>query len=291
MAMSAAEAYVVRIDAVQAQQLRLYGEPPPQRDRWGGRVAQRFREDPHRELSTNLSAIAAYVQTEDVVIDIGGGAGRVSLPLALSCREVINVDPSPGMAAEFEACAAEAGITNSRCIQSDWLAADGVQGDVSVVANVTYFVRDIVLFIQKLEAASRRRVLITVWSVPPPNRTPAPFRLVFEEDLEPAPGHWELLPVLWDMGILPDLRVLTGSFSPPEDRLPQTREEAVEQTLQRVAPPWALERRGPEFPQRARGLLDAHLEDFMVHTADGFSYLQDRDARELLITWETDRKR
>ncbi len=38
-----------------------------------------------------MEAITSYVQPEDTVIDVGGGAGRVSLPLALCCQEVINV--------------------------------------------------------------------------------------------------------------------------------------------------------------------------------------------------------
>ena len=73
--------------------------------------------------------------------------------MALRCREVINVDSSAGMGEEFRECAAEAGITIARLIQSDWLEVEGVQGDVIVTANVTYFVRDIVRFISKLEEA------------------------------------------------------------------------------------------------------------------------------------------
>jgi SAM-dependent methyltransferase len=41
-----------------------------------------------------------------VVVDVGGGAGRYSLPLASRCREVVNVDPSAAMGAAFAANAA-----------------------------------------------------------------------------------------------------------------------------------------------------------------------------------------
>jgi ubiquinone/menaquinone biosynthesis C-methylase UbiE len=61
------------------------------------RAAARFRADPRRELSADAAAIAAYVQPGDVFMDVGGGAGRYSLPIALKCRESICVDPSPGM--------------------------------------------------------------------------------------------------------------------------------------------------------------------------------------------------
>lgn len=140
--------------------------------------------------------------------DVSGGAGRIALPLALRCRQVINVEPSPGMRAEFEALVAEAGLKNARLVPADWLAAKGIQGDMAITASVTYFVRDIVPFIQKLQAAARCRVMVTVWSVPNPNQDAKLFRLVYDDEQEALPGHRELLPVLWEMGILPDLRVL-----------------------------------------------------------------------------------
>ena len=89
---------------------------------------------------------------------MGGGAGRVALPLALRCREVITVDASPGMGAEFTAAASEAGISNARFVHTNWLEAESFQGDVALTANVTYFVREIVPFIEKLARAARRPV-------------------------------------------------------------------------------------------------------------------------------------
>ena len=86
--------------------------------------------------------------------------------------------------------------------------ATGLTGDVVLTCDVTYFVRDIVPFIEKMNGAARRRVIVLVWSEPPPNRGADLFRRVYGEPLAPMPGHRELLPVLWDMGILPDVHVL-----------------------------------------------------------------------------------
>ena len=174
--MTAAEIYAARIDAVRAQRARLHGAPPPD-DPWEGPVARRFRYNPHRTLDANLVVLASYTRPQDVLLDVGGGAGRVSLPLALRCREVITVDASPGMGVEFTA-AAEAGIPNARFIHANWLEAEGVQGDVACTANVTYFVREIGRFIKKLATAAHRRVLITVWSVANPNQSAPLFHLV-----------------------------------------------------------------------------------------------------------------
>ena len=92
------------------------GEEPT--DRWKA-GAPRYREDPFREHDT-LHALLAYIQPADTVLDVGGGAGRY-LPIALHCREYVNVEPSPGMGAQFELSVREAGIENARWLQSDWL--------------------------------------------------------------------------------------------------------------------------------------------------------------------------
>ena len=95
---------------------------------------------------------------------------------------------------------------------------------------MTYFVREIVPFIEKLASAARRRVMITVWSVANPNQSAALFHLVYGEEQEAVPGYRELLPVLWDLGILPDVHVLPGVPMVPGGnmgaRLPQTQEDA-----------------------------------------------------------------
>jgi hypothetical protein len=192
------------------------------------------------------------------------------------------------MRAEFEELVAEAGITNAHLVLSDWLAAEGIRGDVAITANVTYFVRDIVPFIQKMEGAARRRVMITVWSVPPPNQNTTLFHLVYREAQEGLPGHRELLPVLWDMGILPDVLVLPGASlglgGPLATGLPQTLEEAVQQALQGQ---WL----SLEDEEHGRKVIEAHFKELFAQTPEGFRPLWRQDTRELLITWETAQRR
>ena len=248
-------------------------------DPWRGSTARRFRFDPHRTLEPNLEVIAAYVQPNDVVVDVGGGAGRVSLPLALRCREAVVVDPSPGMGEEFDASRVEAGISNASRVQSDWLDAEGVTGDVVFSADVAYFVRDIVSFVEKLEAAARRRVMITLWSVSPPNSFGPLFRLVYGEEQAPVPGFQQLMAVLWEMGILPDLRMLP---EPPwwEGDVLSTREEALQAAVEGS---WLRE----EDRGMAREVFDKNFDQLFSSGVDGFRPLWREPSRELLITWET----
>jgi 2-polyprenyl-3-methyl-5-hydroxy-6-metoxy-1,4-benzoquinol methylase len=284
--MTAAEVYAALVDAANAQRLRLHGEEVPGA-RWDRETARRFSFDPYRSLDANLEVIASYVEPQDVLIDVGGGAGRICLPMALRCREGIVVDVSQAMHEAFQACAAAAGITNVRFVRADWLSAGEMHGDIAVAASVTYFVRDIVAFIRKMEAAVRRRVLITVRSVPGPTLRAPLFRLVYGEEQLPSPGYRELLAVVWEMGILPDVRVLPGrrhgAGCSVDAGLPQTRDQAIEMALQGN---WLC----PADRERARGVIEAQYDQLFSETPEGFRPLWQPATRELLITWDKDQK-
>jgi hypothetical protein len=154
----AAERYAARVDAVLAQRTRLRGPQPPG-DSYSGTPADSplLKSDPRRTLDANLEIIASYTEPNDFVVDAGGGGGRVSLPLALRCREVVNVEPSAAMGAGFAFNAAQAGIANARIIEGDWLATDPPSGTVALANHVTYLTHDIVPFVERLERWSSTR--------------------------------------------------------------------------------------------------------------------------------------
>src|SRR5215208_1281219 len=272
LAVDAAAAYVARIDAVEEYRRRV-GVVRREGDSWT-RHAGRFVMDPRRPLDANLAVLAEYIRPDDVVVDVGGGAGRIGLPMALRCREVINVEPSPSMCAAFERTAGEAGIANARCVQAAW-PVEGVEGDVTLVFNVTYFVREIVPFGEALVRASRRRVIIGVWSVPPPAQDQPLFELILGEPRPAEPSYRELLAVLWEMGIEPDVRVLPDTFRQGGGP-PQTREETVARALSRL----------DMDDEATRGKLEENFHRLFERSAEGFAPLWRPDAREMLITWE-----
>lgn len=274
--MDSATAYAARVDACTAQNARI---ATPSGDRWASR-ASLFRVDPRRTLEANTAAVAALVDPGDILLDIGGGAGRVSLPIALHCREVVNIEPSAGMRDQFDAAAAEAAITNARCLAEGWpSAAATASGDVALVANVTYFVRDIVPFLEALVRATRKRVIISVWSVPPPNHAATLFALLHGEPQERVPTHRELLPVLWDLGILPDVRLLPDPFRGSRQR-PPTRDEAIALAL-------ALQSANAEAVPGAPARIEANFDALFSASPEGFIPRWIPNVREMLITWVT----
>jgi len=275
------------VDAVLAQRTRLRGPQPPG-DLFAALPADHplLKADPRRPLDPNLEIIASYITPDDVVIDVGGGAGRISLPLALRCREVINAEPSVAMGAGFTANATQAGITNARIIPGDWLTVDPPVGTVALVNHVTYFTREIVPFIKKLERAGRRRVLITVNSPPPPSWHRVLYHLVHGETEEVVPGHGELVNVLWELDILPDIRVLPLHTARPIIPAP-TREAAIAGEMARFGgDQWALWPLDSALEQRLRGLLEARFDELFAAGPEGFSPRWITPGREILITWQ-----
>jgi SAM-dependent methyltransferase len=283
---SAADHYAARVDAVLAQRTRLRGPPPPG-DKRAGCPADHplVKADPLRPLGPNLAVIASYIEADDVVIDVGGGAGRMSLPLALRCREVINVEPSPTMAAGFRTNAAGAGITNTRIIEGEWPAVDASAGSVALVNHVTYMTREIVPFIEKLEQAGRRRVLITVNSEPGPSIQRVLYQLVHGEAEEVVPGHVELINAIWELGILPDVRVLpqpTVPFTPAP-----SRDAAIAGAIARFpGEQWGWWDLGSDLKARLRSVLDARFDELFAASAEGFVPRYVAPGREILITWQ-----
>jgi hypothetical protein len=285
-ARTAADHYAARVGAVLAQRTRLRGPQPPG-DLFAGLAADHplLKSDPRRPLDPNLEILASYIAPDDVIIDVGGGAGRVSLPLALRCREVINVESSVAMGTGFTANATQAGITNTRVLIGDWLTVDTPVGTVALVNHVTYLTRDIVPFIEKLERVGRRRILITVNSPPSPSWHRVLYHLVHGEPEEVVPGHVELMNVLWERGILPDVRVLPLSL-PSAFSVPAPTREAAIAAVARATDQWTFWPWGAELEQRLRRLVETRFEELYAAVPDGFLPRWLTLGHEILITWE-----
>lgn len=283
---NAADRYAARVDAVLTQRTRLRGRQPPG-DLFAGLPSDHplMKADPRRPLDPNLEIIASYIQPDDVIIDVGGGAGRISLPLALRGREVINVEPSVAMGAGFRANADQAGISSARLVEGDWLTVDPPAGTVALVNHVTYLTREIVPFIERLERSGSQRVIITVNSPPPPSWHRVLFHLVHGEAEEIVPGHVELVGVLWELGILPDVRVLPHAARPI---IPApTREAAI---AARVAgfggDQWTFWPLEPDLERRLRSVLEMRFDELFAASPEGFVPRFITPGREILITWE-----
>ena len=101
-----------------------------------------------------------------------------------------------------------------------------------------------------------------------------------------VPGHVELANVLWEQGVLPDIRVLPLPAGRPVIPAP-TREAAI---AARVAgfggDQWALWPLGSDLERRLRSVLEARFDELFVSGPEGFVPGFITPGREVLITWQ-----
>jgi len=207
MAKSAGTAWKSRIEAHDEQSLRARGDQSEPADFWST-LASGFRADPRRSDDPVVNLLAHWVTQETTVLDVGGGAGRYALPLALRCKHVTVVEPSPSMVAQLREGAKEAGIENISTIEAGWEDARVELVDLVLCANVVYGVKDIAPFLAKLKQNARERVVIVAWMDAPPSIFSPLWKAVHGEERIELPALPELLPVLWEMGIFPNVEML-----------------------------------------------------------------------------------
>ncbi len=109
----------VRANRDQAERVREGPEPAD----FYGPVTSLFRADPRRTDDPVLAALLAHARPAETWLDVGAGAGRYALGVALHVGRVIALDPSPGMLAALRELAAEFGIPNVEPIEARWPSA------------------------------------------------------------------------------------------------------------------------------------------------------------------------
>lgn len=157
-AAAAADAWAARVRAHHEQSARV--RETPEGGDFYAPVSRLFIADPRRADDEVLERLLRLARPTDTWLDIGAGAGRYALPLALRVHEVIALDPSPGMLAALREQAAEHGIGNVRAVEGRWPVdpADGPPptADVALIANLGYDVEAIGPFLHAMEAAAGR---------------------------------------------------------------------------------------------------------------------------------------
>jgi SAM-dependent methyltransferase len=198
-------------------QLAAIGGPPE--DWWSGRAASFARDvgDPLGVVPFGLAAIRDRLGRADSLIDIGGGAGRYSLPLARTLAHVTIVEPSPAMAAFAEAGRVELGLDNVRVLEREWPPArhwrDLEVASAVLIANVLGPDPDLARWIDSATRHARDWLFIEQGTVGEFGVTREVIEAVHGEPRVRSPNVADLLPALHELGVYPDVRMGTRRFA------------------------------------------------------------------------------
>jgi len=211
------------IDAEQAQADRRRGSPRPA-DGWTTH-AQAFRADPRRVDDPLVNRLSQEVAPHQSLIDVGAGGGRLALPLALRCRRVIAVEPSPSMVAVLREQLSNFDIANVTVAASRWEDAEVEPADLVLCVHMLYTIRDIAPFVRKLEAHARERVLVVLFRDAPQARLDLLWERLHGEPRQSLPSLAEFQAVLRELGIEARTEALPPQpprgFDSPADALRQ----------------------------------------------------------------------
>lgn len=233
-----------------AQSERARAEAPPD-DHWQP-FAESFKADPHRSDDPLLNQLLPALSPDDTLLDVGGGGGRLALPMALKCRHVVAVEPSSSMGSVFLQQAAEFGIDNVSLVQARWEEAEVDPEDVVLCAHVLYVVRDIAHFVRKLENHARRLVMVVLFRTPPQSQLRHLWQQVYGEPRLQLPGLGEFEEVLRELDIDAQVETLPSQPQRGFESLQQAREQLGQRLF--LAP-------GSQKSQQLENVLPDALEE------------------------------
>ena len=228
--------------------------------------------DPFRTDDPVLNHLLADLGEEASVLDVGGGAGRYALPLATRTKHVTVVEPSEDSVEMLKTRAAEASITNITAVNERWEDAVAPSAELVLCSLVLHHVADAAPFVAKMQEHAKERVVL-VEMMETPGAVEIPFyERVYGSAPMPLPGLPDVLDVLWDLHIFPDVAMLE-----PEAPVVEAESGAAIEHLRRRL---SVEE-GTEADERLRVAAAELLEE----TAEGIVVRGVGPRRQAIVTW------
>jgi len=257
----------VRADRKQVERAREVEDPAD----FYAPVTGRFRMDPRRTDDATVNALLALAEPSDVWLDVGSGAGRYALPLALAVRELVAIDPSPAMLAALTEDAAAAGIGNVHTVEARWpMHSDPPTGDIALMAHVGYDIEAIGPFLDALEAAAARRCVAVLGESAMTTVATLFWKEIHDEPRVRLPALPELLDLLAARGRSPQVRYV--------ERVPPTfasLDEAIEMARRQL---WLRRSSSKDFKMR-------HLVADTVTESDGHFAFEWSPSKIGIVSW------
>jgi CTP:molybdopterin cytidylyltransferase MocA/SAM-dependent methyltransferase len=193
-----------------AEQVDRFREVPDGADFYAP-VTGLFRADPRRTDEPVLDALLRLVEPGETWLDIGAGAGRYALPIALALASsggrVIALDASPGMLDALLEIQSEHGVADVEVVETRWPPPDPdlarFAADVALIAHVGYDIEAIGPFVDAMETVARRMCVAVLMERQPASIADPCWPPVHGEARVPLPALPEFVELLRARGRSP----------------------------------------------------------------------------------------
>lgn len=174
---------------------------PARARRFAAGVGSVARNDPL------LRRLKAEVTRTSSVLDVGAGTGRYALAIAGHVAHVTAVDPSTAMLSVLHRNARQAKTTNVDCVIGRWQDVEVPPADVSVCSFVLPLVEDAGLFLDKMDAATRRRGFLYMNAASLDLVVDPLWRHFHGQPRKPSPTYMDAVAVLAELGMAAEVEV------------------------------------------------------------------------------------
>jgi len=201
-----------------AEQVDRFREVPDGADFYAP-VTSLFRADPRRTDEPVLEVLRRLIAPGETWLDIGAGAGRYALPIALALApsggRVIAVDASPGMLDALLEIQSEHGVTDVEVVETRWPPPSGelarFAADVALIAHVGYDIEGIGPFVDAMESVAARLCVAVLMERQPASIADPCWPPVHGESRVPLPALPEFLELLRARGRDPQIQMAERS--------------------------------------------------------------------------------
>jgi molybdenum cofactor cytidylyltransferase len=195
-----------------AEQVDRFREVPDGPDFYAP-VTGLFRADPRRTDEPALDALLRLVEPGETWLDIGAGAGRYALPIALALARsggrVIALDTSAGMLEALVELQSEHGVADIEVVETRWPPPDDRLArfacDVALIAHVSYDIEGIGPFVRAMESVARRLCVAVLMERQPSSIADACWPPVHGEARIALPALPEFVELLQARGRAPSI--------------------------------------------------------------------------------------
>src|SRR2546423_8292274 len=207
-----------------------------------------------------FSRLQREVTPRTTVLDVGAGTGRFTLALAPLVEHVTAIEPNAAMLGYLRQDMSEQGLNNITIVQTSWEDAPGdLTADIVICSHVLYPIKEVVPFLAKLQAATRRTCYLYLRANHIDALTAHIWRRFHGDERCLPPGYIHALDVLFEMGIYADVEIVKLPVSMRFPSLDVAVDELLEQLilpddeqvraeLRKLLGDWLVERDGMLFP-------------------------------------------